>query len=284
MAREWRRLLVDPARLAMAAAGAGTDLALEAPEAHYLGRVLRLRPGDRFAVIDGCGRLWTARLEGPGQARLEQPLAEPLEQQPAPAPLLELLVAPPRRDADVLLRMACELGVDQLTLVRAERRVAGPLAVDRAEAIVREACEQCERLWLPRLLLDQELEQQLSLGLDPTAGATPAAEDGHPGAELRLLATTRHAQLESLQEALAAPQPGPGLEPGLDGAVLGGAGRAGRPGRVRLAIGPEGGWSPAEEDLAHSFGWQPVSLGPTILRTSTAAVAAAAQLVAWRAG
>jgi 16S rRNA (uracil1498-N3)-methyltransferase len=137
--------------------------------------------------------------------------------------------------------------------------VAGSLALERAEAIVREACEQSERLWLPKLALDQELAAELDRG--------PAIEARCRG-ELRLLATTRHANLEALQQVLASTGP--------DSAAA--------PSRVRLAIGPEGGWSAAEEQLALSRGWQPVSLGPTILRTSTAAVAAAAQLTAWRAG
>ena len=53
-------------------------------------------------------------------------------------------------------------------------------------------------------------------------------------------------------------------------------------GGLVVAIGPEGGWSPAEEGLALEQGWQPVSLGTTILRCSTAAVAAAALLSHWR--
>ncbi len=291
MAREWRRLLVHPARLAAAADGAGAgaagELGLESGEAHYLRRVLRLRPGDRFAVIDGCGRLWSARLGGADRALLEQSLAEPLACECAPAPLLELLVAPPKRDADVLLRMACELGIDRLTLVRAERRVAGCLAADRAEAIVREACEQSERLWLPQLVLEQELA--MALGDGASASETAASETAVSGAAepgtvagsaagvLCLLATTRQAQLRTLQQVLAATH---GAASGL---ASGGSDPDG-PARVRLAIGPEGGWSPAEETLALSRGWQPVSLGPTILRTSTAAVAAAAQLAAWRTG
>lgn len=258
MAREWRRLLVHPARLAALGDATDRDLSLEAMEAHYLRRVLRLRPGDRFAVIDGCGRLWSARLQGPAQAALEQPLSEPLEREPAPVPVLDLLVAPPRRDADVLLRMACELGIDRLTLVRADRSVVGSPAAERADAIVREACEQSERLWLPQLDLDLELTQAL--------------DQAQPTAELRLLATTRRGGLPQVIEALgrAAREPA--------------AAASGSLARVRLAIGPEGGWSPEEEALALSRGWQAVSLGPTILRTSTAAVAAAAQLAAWRAG
>jgi 16S rRNA (uracil1498-N3)-methyltransferase len=49
-----------------------------------------------------------------------------------------------------------------------------------------------------------------------------------------------------------------------------------------VAIGPEGGWSPDEEQAALAQGWMAVQLGPTILRTSTAAVAAATLLVNWR--
>ena len=53
--------------------------------------------------------------------------------------------------------------------------------------------------------------------------------------------------------------------------------------RLRPALGPEGGWSEPEEQLAQEAGWMAVSLGATILRTATAAVAGLAALAAWRA-
>ena len=81
-----------------------------------------------------------------------------------------------------------------------------------------------------------------------------------------LLASSRKLGLPLLQELLAPLAPGP---------TSAGEG-------LVVAIGPEGGWSPAEEGLALEQGWQPVSLGPTILRCSTAAVAAAALLSHWR--
>ena len=52
--------------------------------------------------------------------------------------------------------------------------------------------------------------------------------------------------------------------------------------RAALLTGPEGGWTDAERQLAAAAGWQPVSLGPRVLRAETAAMAAIAVLVnAW---
>ncbi|MDP4707776.1 MAG: RsmE family RNA methyltransferase, partial [Cyanobium sp. MAG_237] len=123
MTRDLRRLLITPGRLP-AAPSAGAELELERQELHYLSRVLRLRPGDRFAVVDGAGSLWTALLGPADQALLEQPPSSPLAFEPSPAPPLQLALALPKRDADVLLRMACELGVDRFTPLQAERSVA----------------------------------------------------------------------------------------------------------------------------------------------------------------
>lgn len=268
MTREWRRLLVCPQRLA-ACAG---RLELLAEESHYLRRVLRLRGGEQLALLDGQGRLWTARLElvaGRGRepqpqavAVLEQPLAEPLLVQPPPRPALELAVALPRLDADGALRMACELGIDRFTPLQAARSVVPPERVraQRLQAIVREAVEQCERLWLPQLAPEQVASQWF--------GCQLAELTGGAAAELRLLATTRRPGLVLLEDLLQA-HPGPGAALTV-------------PQWIRLAIGPEGGWTGEEEDQAAAAGWLPVSLGDTILRTSTAAVLAAGWMAAWR--
>lgn len=59
-----------------------------------------------------------------------------------------------------------------------------------------------------------------------------------------------------------------GVGPGIPAAL----GRAGRPARVLLAIGPEGGWTAYERGLLHAHGFQSVSAGPRTLRTDTACV------------
>jgi 16S rRNA (uracil1498-N3)-methyltransferase len=245
--RELRRLLISPGRLV----GPELVLPLEAEECHYLRRVLRLRDGDRFAIADGVGHLWTAALAGDAGAILDQPVDAPLQTEARPLVPLDLAVALPKRDGELVLRMACELGFDRLTPLKAERSVTGTINSERCNLILREAVEQCERLWSPELGALQPA--QACLGQAPS-GLGLLATTRRPG--LRLLAAV-------LEEATSRR-----LELG-QGAVL--------------AIGPEGGWSPAEEELALSNGWIPVSLGPTILRSSTAAVAAAALMSHWRA-
>lgn len=254
MGRELRRLLVDPLRLT----AAGGLLPLEREELHYLRRVLRLRQGDRFAVVDGVGKLWSATLQTDpalqeGAAALEQPLERPLEQRPRPAPALRLAIAPPRRDGELLLRMACELGIDQVQWLSAERSVVdAPPREARQQSVLREALEQCERLWLPR-----------------TSGPEPAASwfARQPEDQLLLLATTRCSGATPLLQVLE----------GEGSAVA-----SEDPGTVTLAVGPEGGWSPLEQEQALERGWLAVCLGDGILRTSTASVAGATLLSAWR--
>ena len=251
MAREQRRLLIAPQRLAAAAAGV---LALSAEESRYLTRVLRYGPGDGFAVLDGAGGLWSAELLGPDQARLLQQL----QRDPAPRPQLVLAAAVVKRDFEVVVRMAVELGVDRLLPLLCERTaVQGQPRPERWRSIAAEAAEQCERLWLP------SIEDPLPV---------TALLQQYPASPERLCfwATTRQQALPDLSAALESEA---GTGTGTEAAIA----------EMVLACGPEGGWSGAEEEQAAAAGWRPVQLGPRILRSSTACVAALSGLSAWRA-
>jgi len=253
MARELRRLLIPPGRLRAASAGvaiepAGRLVELEPEEAHYVARVLRFRHGDRLALIDGEGQLWSATVDEPALLRLEQPLDQPLQRANRPSPAITLAMAVPKRDAELVWRMATELGATHLQPLLASRGVVrSGLPLQRWRTIVREATEQCERLWLPQLAEPVE-----ALAWFSRAAVGPA-----------LLATTRRQGLPRLPDLLQERLLSQG-DPS--------------PAEVRLAIGPEGGWSSAEEEAAQLAGWQPVSLGNAILRTSTAAITGLAWL------
>jgi 16S rRNA (uracil1498-N3)-methyltransferase len=255
MSRELRRLLIEPERLA----ATGGEPALLPAERHYLERVLRLRVGERLAVTDGAGHLWTAELRAGGKLALEQQPAAPLLCEAPPVPPLQLAMALPKREAGLVWRMATELGADRLQPLLARRCVRpGKAPLERWGAVVREASEQCERLWLPALATPQPAQDWLS----------------RPPEGVGLLATTRRAGLGQLAAVLAtrAGHDDDGWRTGAGGGLA----------LISLAIGPEGGWTDEEEAAAEAAGWIAVSLGPTILRTPTAAVSGLAALAAWR--
>ena len=243
---ERRRLLIDSRRLQ--SADGNRRLVLEEHESHYLRKVLRLKQGAQVDVIDGRGHLWTARLHDGQQLEVCTEIEAPLQSVTSPRPKLGLAIALIRRGMDDVMRMACELGVDRLQPLDCQRSV--PQAEHRPErwsSILREAVEQCERLWAPEL----------------SAVCSAEAWWGTPGQhDLRLIAVTREVESPPLSELLAA-------QISVDRSIW-------------LAIGPEGGWSDQEIAAADAAGWTSVSLADTILRSSTAAVAGVSSLSNWR--
>ena len=238
-------MLIESERLG-AISSRNRVLTLTENERHYLRRVLRLRVDDSVAVIDGCGHLWNARLNADTALTLDTDPAAPAESEPRPRPQLGLAVALIRRGMDDLLRMACELGVDRFQPLQTAR--CTPQADHRPErwtSILREAAEQCERLWQPTLHPLCSLEEWCP----------------SPPSQLAV-AVTRCDQVPELSlwlEQIAAPDQD-----------------------LWLVIGPEGGWTAEEQVLFGNRQWQPVGLAPTILRSSTAAVCAAVKLSSWR--
>lgn len=246
---ELRRLLIAPDRLKHGQSA--VDLAPK--EQHYLRRVLRLRPGDGCAVVDGVGHLWTAELIDGQQLSLPRGVDNPCVVEPAPSPRLGLAVVGVRRGMDELMRMACELGIDVIQPLTSQWRT--PQAEDRPDrwqTILEEAVEQCERLWMPVLSPREDVKTWWA---------------SRPNPRVCAFANTRQKDIPHLTQWLA------GLD---DGATRD------RPDLVWLTIGPEAGWSDDEQAEAQRLGCGAVQLGSSILRTSTAAVSAATLMTAWR--
>lgn len=244
MVAELRRLLIEPNRLADRD-GNGC-LELRNDECHYLRRVLRLRPGAPVAVVDGRGHLWEGWLQEEGQLLLPGSCETT---SPAKSPQLGLAIALVRRGMDDVMRMACELGVDCIQPLLAKRSTPqADFKPERWQLILKEAVEQCERLWMPELLPLASTEDWWTM---PDNRDTLA------------IATTRLEELTALDPWLQRQTPREGN-------------------CIWLAIGPEGGWDPQEQAQAIREGWSPISLSEEILRSSTAAIAGVAALSSWR--
>lgn len=233
------RLFVATSRL-----GPGA-LQLEGDEFRYLIRVLRLRRGEPVELFDGCGRRAAARVAAvtSRSALLEvEGVSPPV---PRPEPRLTVAVALIKNERlDWCVEKLVELGVARVVPVQAERctvRLNGDRAVarrQRLEAIARAAAAQSRGLWLPEV----EPVLDLAAAIAHLHGCTQ---------KLILWEEARDVPLKSL------------LAPA-------------RAGEVALLVGPEGGFTAAEVQLARDAGFAPAGLGATILRAETAAMAAAA--------
>ena len=228
-------------------AGAGDRLALDADADHHLRRVLRVGPGDPLEVADGAGRTAPATLVSEGVELTADPLLHPPR-----ATAIDVVHALPKgRKLDEVVRVLTELEVARIVPVQsarsvvrldeAKRRKAG----DRWRSIARSAVEQSRRPYLPTVEDPSELEDV----------ALPSGGDA--------LLLVAH---------LGAPT---GLATALSAATADGG-----PGRVVVAIGPEGGWTDDEVAALVARGGRRVHLGDTVLRTEHAATVAVAVIAA----
>lgn len=240
-------------------------------------QVLRLQPGAPLTLFDGQGGQWEAEVLTIGRREVTVRVCrhEPLERE-LPVAIHLALGMPANERMDTVVEKAAELGAAGLQPLVCERsvlRVAGERALRKSEhwqAVAVSACEQSGRNRVPGVAAAQSLRDWLSGwagGLGQGAGATAsAAPQG--------LLLSLDPQAPSLWSWLAA-HPLAGA-PGLDEADAV-SGRA----AIVLLSGPEGGLSPAEQAAAVEAGFQPVSLGPRVLRADTAPLAALSTLACW---
>ncbi len=210
------------------------QILLTAQQQHYLGRVLRLRDGDRFIAMDGQGQWWLAQLEG-AEAQILEPV---LVQTELPVSITLMVALPKGNGFDEVVRYCTELGVTCIAPVMSDRTLLNPSPqkLERWQRIAKEAAEQSERQLVPTIL-----------GPVPFATGISSETATH-----RYICVAR-GSCYHLKEALNC---------------------VSTPGEILIATGPEGGWTEAEVEQAIATGFQPVSLGRRILRAVTAPVVA----------
>ena len=208
---------------------------LDAEESRHAVRVLRMREGDAIHVTDGCGNLYQCRIV---QADDHACVVEVAEQEfsiPNSQSSIHLAVAPTKNPARMewLVEKAVEIGVGEITLLLCDHSERTFLKTERLEKLAVSAMKQSLHLTLPRINPAVSLREWV-------------------GAQANGQKFIAHCEADKPRMPLAA-----ALQPGMDAVVL---------------IGPEGDFSEEEIALALDCGFQPVSLGPSRLRTETAAL------------
>ena len=220
------------------------EVPLEGEVHHHLAVVLRLSVNDEILLLDGLGTLCRCRITAlqkkSGQATVLERWQEPDTAFP-----VHLLQALPKGDKmDLILQKGTELGISRFSPLFSRRSIP-KLTSNRVEQrcqrwqrIVCEAARQSRRPLLPQVTAPRPLADVLS----------DCSE------ELRLMLWEEGSR--PLTEALPAKAPG----------------------SLALLVGPEGGFSAEEAQEAAAAGFQPVHLGPRILRSETAGFAVTAIL------
>ncbi len=227
----------------------GELLQLQPDQVHYLHRVLRLSPGDRFIAQNGQGQQWLAVLTA--LATQAEVLEEIVSSSPSVTAPLRLIAALPKGNSfDQVVRQATELGVSHICPVISDRTLLRPKGnkLERWRRIANEASEQSERITVPTIAVPVSFKQYLQQTPPEGLSYICAARQNAP-----------HLLVE-LQANLTSED------------VLG----------VNLMIGPEGGWTSEEITVAIQNGYKTASLGSVILRATTASVTALSLVTAAR--
>jgi 16S rRNA (uracil1498-N3)-methyltransferase len=217
----------------------GPQAVLADAEAHHLAHVMRLKPGAEVVLFDGGGAEFLARVETVGKRETRLEVLERRDVNRELPRRITVYTALPRGDRQKwLIEKAVEIGIARLVPLHTERAVVvpdGDTCAKLRRAVI-EASKQCGRNVLLEIAEPTPLRDAVQRGL-----AGPLNFLAQPGAALTLAAAAR--------EAATMPN-----EP------------------AEFFIGPEGGFSPAEEGLILETGRRGISLGDRILRIETAVV------------
>ena len=216
-------------------------LTLDGPEAHHLMHVLRITAGEKVEVFDGRGLVVSAEVVTIRKRDVELRIVA-ARREAYPAREVILGTAVPKGDRfDWLIEKATELGVTRIVPLITSRSSVDPRdsKLDKLRQTVITACKQCGRNHL--------------LEISPVTAWADFVRHEFSNRAAFIAHLTSDASPLSLGGPMLDQQPS-----------------------TVFAIGPEGGFTEEEVELAVAAGAKPISLGPLVLRIETAAIAIAA--------
>ncbi len=222
------------------------QLTLDEGETHHCRDVLRLTAGSRVVVFNGEGAEAIAEIEVFQASETRLSVIQVTQSEPLRCAITLAQAIPKGKNMELIVQKATELGVTRIVPLLSERTVMHLLEgedgkrIEKWRQVVIEAAKQCGQNWLPTLDPPVSLKRFFS------------EFDRYEAPLIASLQT----DARSFKQVL------------LDFREQHGR----RPTSTLMLIGPEGDFTPAESALAKTAGCLPVSLGPIVLRTETAAI------------
>jgi 16S rRNA (uracil1498-N3)-methyltransferase len=215
--------------------GNDREIVLEPEQAHYLGSVLRLVPGDVVSLFNGTDGEFLAHIAEAAKKKMILRV-ERLTNAVSPPPDIDYLFAPLKHARlDYLVQKATELGARRLRPVITARTIAERVNLERMKANVVEAAEQCNLVFVPEVL-------------EPVALNVALREWDAARTLIYCDATVQQGNAVAALSKLKTP--------------------------AAILVGPEGGFTIEERAMLKALPFvTAISLGPRIMRADTAAVA-----------
>jgi len=221
-------------------------MTLRDTEAHHALHVLRVKAGERVVVLDGVGHEFLGEIGECGRQTVEIKSRQRNELTKLRCELTLVQAVIKGKGMELIIQKATELGASSIIPVISARSVPqiededAQKKVEKWRAIAVDSIKQCGSGWLPRIEPPRTVQQTLAsrLGTDLTFVASLQPDSRHP----------RH-HLKSFEVEHARP-----------------------PRSVAVWVGPEGDFTPAELNAIKSAGALPITLGPLVLRSDTAAI------------
>lgn len=225
----------------------GSSIRISGKEAHHILDVMRLKVSDEVVVFDGTGKEYTGIVKEAGYKSLSIEIVRTRKTSSDEGYSVTLIQAIPKKEKmDYIAQKATELGIDIIIPVTTERTIPDwneskkVNTVERWRKISLEAAKQCGRTVLPEIRPILTIEEAIK---------------NSGGYGLKLIAALDDKAIK-LKDALKA--------------YTGGS--------IVIAIGPEGDFTPAEIKTAEDNGFKIVNLGPRVLKSDTAGLAALAMI------
>ena len=224
------------------------QLALDPGEAHHALDVLRMKAGDRATVFNGLGAEATVEFASVEKGKIALRKISASKSAPLACKLTLGQAIPKGKNMDLIVEKATELGASGIVPLLSERTVVKADADEamgkreKWQRVAIEAAKQCGQNWVPAVATPQTPKEFFQSG---------------EKFDLMLIASLQP-DSRKLKEVLAE--------------MGGGGGSPKKFARVLILVGPEGDFTPAEINLAKNAGCRPITLGPIILRTETAAI------------
>ena len=223
-----------------------SEITLSADESHHLVAVNRARASDTVVAFNGSGSEWICELVEADKraARLKVRFAQKAKPLPWRITLGQAL--PLGGAMDSIVRKATEIGATRIVPLESERtqvHLGGERSdrkIEKWQTAALEAAKQCGNPWLPEI------------GAVTPAGAFMESAKGY---DLKLIASLQPGA-KTLKSVLSQYRAAQGRSPS----------------NVLWLVGPEGDFTPAEMGLSRTAGFEPITLGPLVLRCETAAV------------